>query len=80
MKTANAVKKLEKAGFERLSGYRNISYAKPNMNRVVEFLDQEGSVICLGFRHKDDHSDSMTDYCATIWCDSLAQAMRLAVL
>ena len=78
MKTENAIKKLEKNGFVQQDNVRMFVFAKPGCRRVVEFLNQNENVICLGFRDKDDHSDVQSDYCATIFCDSLKQAMTLA--
>jgi len=78
MKTASAIKKLEKAGFAVKQMGNAITAKLPTAERLVEFFDQRGEVVCLGFRHQNDHSDTMSDYCATIFCDSMAQAMRLA--
>lgn len=84
MQTENAVKKLEKAGFTRSAPIQNrenfFSFAKEGHDRLVEFIDQRGSAICIGFRHKNDHSDSQSDYCASIFCDNISQAMRLAIM
>jgi len=77
MKTTNAVKKLEKLGFSNRGDQRSFSFSKDGSNYRIEFFDQTGSVICLGIRRENDHSDSMTDYCATIFADSLSQAIRL---
>jgi hypothetical protein len=65
MKTANAVKKLTGLGFVNKGTERRFSFAHPATNYRIEFIDQAGSAICLGIRRQDDHSDSMSDYCAT---------------
>ena len=51
-------------------------FTNPRPDPEIEAV--RGEVVCLGFRHQNDHSDTMSDYCATIFCDSMAQAMRLA--
>ena len=77
MQTSNAIKKLEKLGFVRMEGESKFSFTKPELKDCVEFFDQKSEAICLGVRRKTDHSDSMSDYCATWFCDSMAQAVRM---
>ena len=80
MKVTNAIKKLQKAGFTITREHGFFTAEKPELRRVVEFA-QNGTadeITCIGFRHKNDKSDSMTDYCATMFCDNLTQAIKLA--
>ena len=78
MKIQNAINKLNKAGFTIVQNGNIFSASKPNGKKVVEFLRNGRSeeIACVGFRNIDDASDSQIDYCATIFCDSLNQAMR----
>jgi len=78
MKIQNALNKLNKAGFTISENGNRFSASKPNSKKVVEFLRNGRSeeIACVGFRNINDVSDSQIDYCATIFCDSLNQAMR----
>jgi hypothetical protein len=77
MKLQNAVKKLEKAGFKVKTNDNFVSAKKEGHRRLVEFFVQrDDEVTCLGIRHEDDKSDSMSDYCATLFCDNITQAIK----
>jgi hypothetical protein len=78
MKIQNALNKLNKAGFTISENGNRFSASKPNSKKVIEFLRNGRSeeIACVGFRNINDVSDSQIDYCATIFCDSLNQAMR----
>jgi len=78
MKIQNALNKLNKAGFTIVENGNIFIASKPNGKKVVQFLRNGRSeeITCVGFRNINDASDSLIDYCATIFCDSLNQAMR----
>lgn len=80
MKIQNAINKLQKAGFIVTEDHGLFTAQKDNCRRVVEFSrnGRSDDATCIGFRYKDDRNDFQTDYCATIFCDSLAKAIRLA--
>ena len=83
MTTATAIKKLEKNGFKVTQNPNNGQFhsaKKEGSKTLVEFTrnGREDEVSCIGIRDENDHSDSMTDYCATIFCRSLKQAITLA--
>lgn len=80
MKLENAIKKLSKHGEVKQNG--GSFWAEVN-NHVIQFMAngriEEGRhIICLRVRNKKDHDDSMTDYCAGVWCDNMSQALRIA--
>jgi hypothetical protein len=80
MTITNAIKKVTKAGFTVTQNGKRYSAKKDGVNYLVEF-SQHGSediITCIGVRHKNDHSDSQSDYCATIFTDNISQAIRLA--
>ena len=76
MNVANAIKKLNKAGFEVVQNGNRYN-AKAN-GQVIRFIDQSDRVICINVRSENDHDDVMTDYSAGVYCDNIAQAIRLA--
>ena len=79
MKTANAIKTLEKAGFKVVSPYHGFySALSPSGKNVVEFLDQDGAMLCVKVRGVKDVDDPQTDCSAGVWCKNLKQAMLLA--
>jgi hypothetical protein len=76
MQTVNAVKKLEKAGFQvTITGNRCTAVRD---SQIVGFYSQEGSVTCIRQRRKGDEDCAMVDYSAGVFCDSIAQAIKLA--
>lgn len=83
MTTKNAIKKLEKAGYkvEHVHGERNRLF-RSVINKgesVLEFLGgscDDDSIQCIGVRAINDHSDSMTDYCAFVFYKNLTQVLR----
>jgi hypothetical protein len=82
MTTANATKKLTKAGFtvsETRPGYYHA--AKPTTPSVIEYFrnGRSDQVVCINVRHVADKHDSQSDYCAGTFADSITQAIRLAV-
>lgn len=79
MKTINAIKTLEKAGFKVVSPYKGFFSAySPSGKNVVEFLDQDDVMLCVKVRRVNDVDDSQTDYAAGMWCQNLKQAILLA--
>jgi hypothetical protein len=76
MNAANAIKKLNKAGFE-VSQNGNRYNAKAN-GQVIRFIEQSERIICINVRSENDHDDAMTDYSAGVYCDNITQAIRLA--
>lgn len=80
MTITNAIKKVTKAGFTVTQNGQSFTAAKEGINYLVEFCKNGSSdmITCIGVRHKNDHSDSQSDYCATIYTDNLLQAIRLA--
>lgn len=80
MKVKNAIKKLEKAGFEITESGVFFSAKKPG-SRLVEFSRNGGGseeVVCIRTRMATDIDDPMTDYCAGCWHDTITQAIRFA--
>jgi hypothetical protein len=81
MKIQNAINKLQKNGFTvTTEDGRCFTATKQGLRRVVEFSRNGWSdeATCIGFRPINDHSDPITDYCATFFCDSLIRAIRSA--
>lgn len=76
MQAVNAVKKLNKAGFEVVqSGNR---YNATLNGQVIRFIEQSDRIICINVRSANDHDDAMSDYSAGVFCDNITQAIRLA--
>lgn len=81
MKIQNAINKLHKHGFTvATQDDRFFTASKQGLRRVVEFSrnGRSDEATCIGTRPINDHSDPLTDYCATFFCDSLARAIRSA--
>tara|TARA_R110000868_G_scaffold212059_3_gene462105 strand:+ start:456 stop:698 length:243 start_codon:yes stop_codon:yes gene_type:complete len=79
MKTANAIKTLEKAGFKVVSPYKGFFSALSQSGKnVIEFLDQDDVMLCVKVRGVKNVDDHHTDYAAGSWCKNLRQAMLLA--
>lgn len=81
MTTANATKKLQKAGFtvtEIRSRYYHCFRA--NSDKVIEYYRNGCSdeITCINVRAIDDKHDSQSDYCAGVWADTIARAIKLA--
>tara|TARA_R110002126_G_scaffold54971_1_gene148354 strand:+ start:5373 stop:5597 length:225 start_codon:yes stop_codon:yes gene_type:complete len=73
MKTANAIKKLEKAGFKVVSSYRGFYYAySPSNTQVIDFFDHDDGKILCGFKVKGVKDKN------GVWCENLMQAILLA--
>jgi hypothetical protein len=76
MQLSNAIKKLDKANFEITQNGKRYS-AKANRH-IIDFIEQDGSVLCVKVRSENDMDDSLSDYSAGVWCDNLTQAIKLA--
>ena len=79
MTVANAVKKLEKFGFEVVSS--DMRFAGRKGGRVVEFSRlgvESDSIGCIKVRSINDIDNPVADYSAGVWCDNLSQAIKLA--
>ena len=75
-KTINAVKKLQKEGFTVESNNGRYNAILEGSKEVVEFIDQNGEVICISSRRINDQPDAMTDYFPQTWHDNISQAIR----
>jgi hypothetical protein len=80
MKIKNAISKLTKAGFNITNVGNKYTAAKAGCKYVVEFIRNGSSdeTACVGYRHQNQFSDSMSDYCATFFCDNLSKAIASA--
>ena len=78
MTIANAIKKLNKAGFAVTEncGFR----AAKSGAKLIEFYrnGREGDVTCIRVRRAGDQDDSMTDYCAGVFVDTITAAIKRA--
>lgn len=81
MTLANAIKKIEKAGFTVEQFGNTYRASKLHNPRVIEFFKNGSSeeICCLNVRHLADQHDSMTDYFAGTWARNLKQALALAI-
>lgn len=92
MKTENAVKKLNRAGFlvklheenrhdlitgEKLKPSRYTAI-KEGYRDIISFHDQRGEVVCINVRDKDDHGDVQRDYHAGVYVSSIKSAIAIA--
>jgi hypothetical protein len=80
MKITSAITKLEKNGFTIKQESQLFTATKTGLSSVVEFMKNGKSdeTAFVGVRAINDRSDSQSDYCATIFCNSLKQAIQLA--
>jgi len=80
MKITSAITKLEKNGFAIKQESQLFTATKTGLRHVVEFMKNGGSdeTAFVGVRAINDQGDSQSDYCATIFCRSLKQAIQLA--
>lgn len=76
MKTSNAIKKLEKHNFAVSQVGNNVEGRRGA--RIIEFIDQQDSAICVRARCASDVDDIMSDYFAGVWCDNISQALRIS--
>lgn len=83
MKVENAIKKLEKNGFEveEFKGRGNDKYRGTRGDWVISFFrngGDSGEAVNFRVRRKDDHDDIMSDYFAGSFTDNITQAIRIA--
>tara|TARA_R110002153_G_scaffold100777_2_gene236814 strand:+ start:1434 stop:1676 length:243 start_codon:yes stop_codon:yes gene_type:complete len=79
MKITNAIKKLQKAGFEVINDGSRFSASRES--NIIEFIQNGGGsdqAICIRVMSADDQDDVMTDYSAGTYCDNISQAIRIA--
>jgi len=78
MKIQNAINKLTKAGFEISTDRNSFVAKKDGLRKVITFIRNGHSddAVCIGYRYEEDKSDPMSDYCATLFCDTLTKAIR----
>jgi hypothetical protein len=81
MKIQNALKKLERAGFTVVENGQFFTARKVGLSHYVQFTrnGRSDDVATIGVRRNGEKDEPETDYCATSFCDSLAQAMRWAL-
>lgn len=81
MNLQNAIKACEKSGGVNKGCDRFFSFAFAGSRYRVEFTRNGSSdeATCIGFRHESDHSDPMSDYCATIYTKTLKRAIAHAL-
>jgi len=79
MQTANAIKKLEKAGLTVNSNGRGQYWADTPTDRI-DWVDDMGNARAFYVKGHNVHDDIQTDCFCGVWCQSLKQAMRLAGL
>lgn len=77
MTIKNAIRKLEKSGFDVMNN--NKRYWAIKNHEVIDFMEQDGNVFGVTQRNENDHDDVMTDYFAGVHCDNIAQAIELAM-
>ena len=78
MQLTNAIKKLNKSGFKVINSGSRYKAKKAGLKYVIEFNTQDELIMCIRARREDDRDDSQSDYSAGMWCNNLAQAIRLA--
>lgn len=77
MTVQNAINKVNKWAEVKHDGY---SYVARKGNRIIEFTrnGHSDSVATIRIRSISDSDDSQSDYTAGVFCDSIAQALRLS--
>jgi hypothetical protein len=82
MLIANAIRKLQRAGFIVCEGERGVAAKRPGARRIVEMSrnggDSRDRVATIKVRGVNDHDDVLTDYFAGSYVNSVAQAIRWA--
>jgi translation initiation factor IF-2 len=79
MQIKNAIKKLEKAGFNVSSNGRNVT-AKKGLQIISVSAnggDLSDRVATVRVRSQMDTDCSQTDYFAGVYCDSVTQAIKI---
>jgi hypothetical protein len=82
MTITNATRKLTKAGFTVSETYPCAFQAtKENFRDVIEFRRNGGgseNVVCIRVRRTNDLDDSMSDYSAGCFVNTITRAMKIA--
>jgi hypothetical protein len=78
MQLVNAITKLNKLGFKVINSGNRYKAKKDGLKYVIEFITQDELIMCIRARRENDLDDSQSDYSAGMWCNNLAQAIRLA--
>jgi hypothetical protein len=81
MKMNNAIKKLNKSGFN-ISEKNDIFFArKEGCKNIIEFFRSGTSEIvgCIYCKDEDAQDDSMSDYWAGFFCKNITQAINSAL-
>jgi hypothetical protein len=80
MTTANAVKKLTKAGFQVTDAGRSITAQKGRnvIDLSVNGGELAGTIATVRVRAACDRDEVQSDYSAGVYCNNVAQAIRLA--
>ena len=82
MKITNAIKKLEKSGYivKANESFGHFTARRESSIKVIEFCRNGRSeeLTCIRVRRTNDLDDSMTDYCAGYFCDTITQAIKSA--
>jgi len=79
MKLTNAIKKLKKSGF--MIEEKGVFVFSQKNDQEISFFkngrDEDPQITCIRVKRINDVDDSMTDYCAGVFCNNLSQAIRL---
>ena len=79
MKLKNAIKKLNKNGFQvTKKTHNNYVAEKMSARHVVDFTVQDDEVIIIRVRIKEDKDDCVSDYFAGTFTDNIKRAIKLA--
>ena len=74
MTTSKLLQAIEKQGIKAV--YVDRRYTARTDKRELSFIDQAGDAICVRVRSLNDHDDSMTDYHAGVYYDSIKWAVN----
>jgi hypothetical protein len=78
MKVSNAISKLQRAGFEVTESVTNNRVTAVKGREVIQFWKQDDKAIGIKARRIDDEDDSMRDYSAGVFVDSITRAIAIA--
>ena len=81
MTILKAVKKVENKLNKKMEFNSVNQHSVEFNNMVLSFYangrySEDASVTCINVRYVNDHSDSMTDYCAGSFYDNITQALN----
>ena len=72
MKTATAIKKLEKLGYEVTANGRMITARKPNADETIEFINQEEKAVAVSIGTPGEDAEFRT------FVSSIGMALKIA--